>query len=105
MLYFIAKDYVAERPAGSCPKNELYEQECIKKADRSWGRDGLLMKPPGRRKLNYMLGFVWFAAAGCAGAFWSVLLLITRTSTRRLAARPALVLLVSTGLSLPSPTI
>jgi hypothetical protein len=43
----------------------------------------------------------WFVAD--AGAVVPVVLVMSRTSTRRFLARPSLVLLESTGLSLPSP--
>jgi hypothetical protein len=50
-------------------------------------------------------GAVGLAAVGCccAGAVASPVLVINRTSTRRFLARPSRVLLLSTGLSLPSP--
>src|SRR5438876_6725589 len=50
-------------------------------------------------------GAVGLAAVGCccAGAVVSPVLVINRTSTRRFLARPSRVLLLSTGLSLPSP--
>src|SRR5205814_10207442 len=50
-------------------------------------------------------GAVGLAALGCcAGAVASPVLVIKRTSTRRFLARPSRVLLLSTGLSFPSPT-
>src|SRR6266550_4061757 len=50
-------------------------------------------------------GAVGLAAVGscCVGAVESPVLVINRTSTRRFLARPSRVLLLSTGLSLPSP--
>ena len=56
----------------------------------------------GRGKKFYMLGGFGAEEAGAVGAE-PVVLVISLTSTRRFAARPALVLLVSTGLSFPSP--
>src|SRR5580704_9304279 len=73
-----------------------------------WGWGGLRWRsPPGRRENSRYkdggAGFV-LAAGCCAGVEPSTVLVIRRTSTRRFFARPSLVLLSSTGLSLPSPT-
>src|SRR5580692_1663036 len=75
-----------------------------KKAGRSGGgfeRPGW-RSPPGRRvkSIFYMDDGVAVAAAG---VLLSTVLVIRRTSTRRLSARPLEVLFDSTGLSLPSP--
>jgi hypothetical protein len=75
-----------------------------KKAGRSGGgfeRPGW-RSPPGRRvNLSYMLGLL----VPVVGAGWlpPTVLVIKRTSTRRLSARPLEVLFDSTGLSLPRP--
>jgi hypothetical protein len=73
-----------------------------------WG-DLVWQSPPGRRgNLFYKDGGfalavgVWSLGA-FAGVVPSPVLVIRRISTRRFLARPSRVLLVSTGLSLPSP--
>jgi hypothetical protein len=61
----------------------------------------------GRKTFVYRdggAGFVVAAGACCPGVAPSTELVIRRISTRRFLARPSLVLLSSTGLSLPSPT-
>src|SRR5579859_276421 len=60
--------------------------------------------PPGRRVKSFYIEDGLLPVVGVdAGALPPVVLVIRRTSTRRLSARPAEVLFGSTGLSLPSP--
>src|SRR6476661_1738744 len=81
-------------------------QDC-KKIGRSMGVERpVLAKSSGEEGKPVYIdgGAVGLAAVGaCAGAVASPVLVINRTSTRRFLARPAWVLLLSTGLSLPNP--
>jgi hypothetical protein len=67
------------------------------------GRERLPTIKTNDRRLLYIDDGVVFCpvVVGCAPTVF----VIRRTSTRRLSARPAAVLLDSTGLSLPNPTI
>jgi hypothetical protein len=58
-----------------------------------------------RKKSSYYIddGLFCPAVVGVVGVVSPTVLVIKRTSTRRLSARPSLVLFDSTGLSLPSP--
>jgi hypothetical protein len=93
--------FVASMPSGVILVIPIFLQ---KKAGRSGGgfeRPGW-RSPPGRRvNLSYMLGL--FVPVVEAGWLPPTVLVIKRTSTRRLSARPLEVLFDSTGLSLPRP--
>jgi len=94
-----------------CPEaNKCSWQHRGNKKGRS-SQSGPWRSPPGRREKS-CLPRTRFAAANhidggaelAAGCCWpSVVFVIRRMSTRRLAARPSRVLLSSTGLSLPKP--
>jgi hypothetical protein len=92
-------------------KPGIRSQWPTKKAGRSGGgfeRPGW-RSSPGEEKLlsaDYNDEGLFCPVVAGVVAGWVVsptVFVISRTSTRRLSARPALVLLVSTGLSLPSP--
>src|SRR5580693_9505526 len=96
---------MAEQPVGRRPKRDVRNKKirplhgggaaCVGEVLRGGG-ETVVYKDGGA-------GFV-LAAGCCAGVEPSTVLVIRRTSTRRFFARPSLVLLSSTGLSLPSPT-
>src|SRR5579872_1835612 len=83
-------------------------QRGTKKSGRSGGgieRPGWRSPPERRVNLcrNYIDGLFCPVVVGAAWLPPPTVLVITRTSTRRLSARPEDVLFVSTGLSLPRP--
>ena len=83
--------------------------ETKKQARSGGGLSGLLAKSSGEEEkidLCFTSTTDYFVRSSLAVVGWFVsptVLVISRTSTRRLSARPCFVLLLSTGLSLPNP--